>query len=217
MTRIKICGITESRHILVASQLGVDFVGMVFASSPREISPQKAQEIVQTAAEMKPRPSMVGVFVNLKPDEVNNIADYCGLDWVQLSGNETWDYCRLIEKPLIKVIKVDSLVLSANLRDELIRGQRSLNKEKLIFLLDTKESGGYGGSGKSFDWSLIPALSEELPVFIAGGLNHRNVSSLIMEKHPWGVDVSSGVETDGSKDASLITAFVKEVRKNELK
>lgn len=217
MTRIKICGIRDSRHVVAASRLGVDFLGMVFAPSPRMISPHKAVELVETAKKMKPRPSIVGVFVNLMPQEVNNIADYCKLDWVQLSGDETWEYCRLIDKPIIKAMKIDSSIKDNWISEDVIHGLQFFQREKLMFLLDTKENGVYGGSGKAFDWRRIPDLSEELPVLVAGGLNPENVSSLINQKHPWGVDVSSGVEVGGNKDISLITAFIKEVRKNELK
>ena len=181
------------------------------------VSPQKALELVHTAAKMKPKPLMVGVFVNLRPQEVNDIADYCKLDWVQLSGNETWEYCWLIKKPIIKAIKIDPSIEDNGICENLVYGQQFFSGEKLIFILDTKMGGIFGGSGKTFDWSLIPDLSNELPVLVAGGLNPENVSSLIDQKHPWGVDVSSGVETDGLKDPSLITAFVKEIRKNDLK
>jgi phosphoribosylanthranilate isomerase len=213
MTKIKICGLSDVEHALVAAEAGADYLGFVFAPSNRRITPDKALRIISTVSRLNKPPSTVGVFVNEKPDEVNRIADYCHLDLVQLSGDENTEYCLKLRSPIIKAIHVSPGKTPELLNSELERYLNNLEKTKLIFLLDTDSNMAYGGTGKLFNWDIITQLPSKFPVFIAGGLTPGNVSELVNRYKPWGVDVSSGVETNGKKDSHKIRAFIEAVKK----
>ena len=215
MTRIKICGITEAAHALSAAEAGADFIGLVFAPSKRQVTLERAREIVLAVKDLEQPPLTVGVFVNTPAHDVNAIAERCGLDWVQLSGDEPWEGLRDIERPVIKAIRVGQKVHSEEINSHLNTGRKLLGKD-FICLLDTHVEGSYGGSGQTFDWSSVRDVSEGFPVIIAGGLSAENVGQAIRMLRPWGVDVSSGVESKGVKDVAKIKAFIEAVgRANE--
>jgi phosphoribosylanthranilate isomerase len=209
LTKVKICGISEVTYARAAIEAGADLIGVVFAPSPRQVTPDQAEEIV---AAVKKRLPVVGVFVNMPTAEVNKVALACELDWVQLSGDENWEYCQQIEKPVIKTIHIspdwDEEKLLAHLED----GQRKLGSRSHLYLLDTFVKQRYGGTGKVFAWGIAKKAVTKFPVIIAGGLHPANVRQVVANLRPWGVDVSSGVESRGIKDISKIKAFVQAVR-----
>jgi len=212
MTRIKICGITDKANALAVVEAGADFIGLVFAPSRRQVSPTKAREIANTVKRSGDATRVVGVFVNALAPDVNRIADFYALDWVQLSGDESWEYCQELKKAIIKVIHVSSGQKTDEILVDIETGYELLPEKELICLLDSRVGGAYGGTGQVFNWQLAKEVSVRFPVMIAGGLTPANVGQLVREVQPWGVDVSTGVEINGLKDTSKIRAFVKAVR-----
>ena len=213
MTRVKICGIREKAHALAAIEAGADFIGLVFAPSRRQVTPARAGEIVNAAKSRSDAIDTVGVFVNMPATEVNNIAGSCNLDWVQLSGDESWEYCRKISRPVIKAIRIRQGQSPEQILADLATWAKILTFKKYLYLLDSEVEGRYGGTGTTFDWALARQATKQSPVIIAGGLTPENVAEVIEMVAPWGVDVSSGVETGGVKDIAKIKAFIKAVRK----
>ncbi|HEY81683.1 MAG TPA: phosphoribosylanthranilate isomerase [Dehalococcoidia bacterium] len=213
MTRVKICGIKEEAHALVAAEAGADFIGLVFAPSPRQVTLAQAERIARVVKESHPATEVVGLFVNASATEVNTTADLCHLDWVQLSGDEPWEYCLEIAKPLIKVVHISEHRNPQEIGDILAYGASILNKQKHIYLIDSFTKGKYGGTGKAFNWELARQAAKQFPVIIAGGLTPENVAQAIKTASPWGVDVSSGVEISGTKHPARIRAFIQAVRR----
>ena len=217
MTCIKICGLREEAHAVTAAEAGADFIGLVFARSPRQVTPDQAEKIVAALKQSGFAAEVVGVFVNRPAVQVNRIAEACHLDWVQLSGDETWQYCLDINKPIIKALRVRKYQHPDTIRANLAIGEKVLSSQKHIYLLDSQIKGKYGGTGMAFDWSLAQPATEQFSVIIAGGITPENVAQVIKMAAPYGVDVSSGVETDGTKDITKIRALIKAVRKADEK
>jgi phosphoribosylanthranilate isomerase len=213
LTRVKICGITDVFYARAAMEAGADLIGVVFAPSPRQVTYEKAQEIA--AAVKQHNLPVAGVFVNMPAATVNAVASACGLDWVQLSGDEAWEYCQQIEKPVIKAVHVPPDWTAERLLAHLEDGRRMMGDKSAIYLLDTSVKHYYGGTGQAFDWDIARQAATEFPLIIAGGLRPENTGQVVASLRPWGVDVSSGVETGGVKDVNKIKAFIEAVRSTQ--
>lgn len=199
--KIKICGLKEIHHAVKAAELGADFLGFVFTKSPRRVRLDLARDIIR---ELPPSVAKVGVFVDEAPETVNSIADFCWLDYVQLHGQETPEYCMDISRPVIKAFRIKD----ATDLDE-IKSYRDVAE---MFLLDAYVPGTAGGTGKTFDWSIARQAGRYGKIILAGGLTPENVRLAAAAAQPYGVDVSSGVETGGIKDLAKIAAFMGMVR-----
>jgi phosphoribosylanthranilate isomerase len=152
------------------------------------------------------RPLTVGVFAGQDVETVNAIAEECGLDLVQLSGGEPWQDCLLIARQVIKVAHVEQGGTAGDVLSRIEAGTA------VACMLDTALEGAYGGSGRMMDWTLAREVASRLPIVLAGGLTPENVGEAVRTVRPWGVDVSSGVETGGAKDPSKVRAFVQAAR-----
>lgn len=199
--RVKVCGTTRLKDALLAVECGADAIGFIFyKKSPRYVSVKTAKEI---CSKLPPFVHRVGVFVNETADNINRIADRCGLDAVQLHGDESPAFCKKIKHRVIKVVRVKDAASLKEMSRYAVDG----------FLLDTWKEDQWGGTGKVFDWELAARAKKYGPVIIAGGLNPRNVKAAIKKVQPYGVDVSSGVEqSPGKKDPRKVKAFIKAVR-----
>lgn len=211
-TRIKLCGLSRKEDVGHAVKAGADAIGFVFyKKSARYISPEEAAELLVM---IPPFITTVGLFVNATPAEVADIVARAPVSMLQFHGDESAESCRLAaeaaNRPFIRAIRVKPETTSADLL-QCEQEYRSASKLFAGLLLDTWVD-GYGGSGKVFDWSLIP---EELAhrVVLSGGLSVQNVAEAVSRIHPYAVDVSSGIEqAKGIKDASKINDFVRAVR-----
>jgi phosphoribosylanthranilate isomerase len=210
VTRVKICGITEVAYARAAIEAAADFIGVVLAPSPRQVSYEQARQIAQEVK--KHNLPVVGVFVNTPAAEVNKAAADCGLDLVQLSGDESWEYCRQIGSPLIKAVHIRPGWDEKRLLAHLGEGQKQMGSRSPLYLLDSSDEQKYGGTGRAFAWGIARRAAANFPVIIAGGLSPENVGEVVSNLRPWGVDVSSGVESGGVKDIAKIRAFIQAVR-----
>lgn len=209
-TKIKICGITNLADARYAAGAGADFLGFILKpESPRYVEPSLARDIIEWVH----GPATIGVFADEPTDTINETARLAGFDLVQLHGRESPEDCAGCSLPVIKVIHVGtSGPSSATTQDELLDVASQYADAATYLLLDTaRAGGGSGGTGTTFDWSIIPDLP--LPFFLAGGLNPTNVAAAIRSVHPWAVDVASGVEEAPSrKDFERIDAFIQAVK-----
>lgn len=201
--RVKICGLTRPEDIDGAVQFGADALGLVFYEpSPRSVSLDQAAELVKRVPAFM---SVVGLFVNPSRQEVEAVLERVPLDLLQFHGDESADFCASFGRRWIKAIRVRKA------------GQIEAAFEEFHnasgLLVDAWDPDRYGGTGKSFNWDLIPDY-RPLPIILAGGLSSDNVFAAVKQVKPWAVDVSGGVEQDkGIKDIQKISHFIKEVHR----
>ncbi|HHO48801.1 MAG TPA: phosphoribosylanthranilate isomerase [Desulfobacteraceae bacterium] len=209
--RIKVCGITRLEDALYAVKAGVDALGFIFhRPSPRYIEPENVRYIIDR---LPPFINTVGVFVDKKRSEVEEIIDYCGLDYAQLHGDESPKYCERLLRVAAPCHLIKAFRVGPRTTAEAFVPYTPFVK---AFLLDTYDRALAGGTGRSFDWSIIATLGLARPFILAGGLSPDNVADAVRAARPSFLDVSSGVEeSPGVKDHRLISGFVHAVRQVE--
>ena len=205
LTRVKICGITRIEDALTAIRLGANAIGFIFwDKSARYIDPKEARKIVMA---LPPFVTVVGVYVNPSSEWVEETCSIAGLNLLQFHGDELPEFCSQFPLPYIKAVRIRSGI-------DLLQYAAQYSSSNGL-LLDSYVEGVPGGTGRTFEWSLIPE-NLSLPLIVSGGLHAKNVCEAIREAKPWAVDVSSGVEiTKGIKDAYKIAAFMTGVRNGE--
>ncbi|MCC5890006.1 MAG: phosphoribosylanthranilate isomerase [Alkalibacterium sp.] len=196
---IKICGIKRSEAAQAAANAGADMIGLVFAESRRQVTVEEAKVIRESCSSFPVQ--FVGVFRNQPISEVNTISEAVGLDFVQLHGQESLKKCRQVKAPLIRALS----------HDEVKAGSPFAELSEYM-LIDSPKPGG----GQPFDWSDLKRDRPAFPFILAGGLSIGNIAEALQAAEPLGVDVSSGVETDGEKDEKKIRDFIEEVRRLEI-
>jgi phosphoribosylanthranilate isomerase len=217
--KIKICGMRDSENALVAAEAGADFLGFVFVEGVRrQLLPPQGRAIIERyrhelshASDRRGRsrnPRLVGLFRNQSADWVRRVVEECGLDIAQLNGDEDFAYGKSVGVRVLRQVRVKSGEPASSVRS---RVDRSLQAGEMV-LLDRDDPRVPGGGGVPFDWDAAREIGGLPDVLLGGGLNPDNVKSAIDRVKPWGVDVSSGVETAGQKDPDRIRQFVAAVR-----
>jgi len=205
MVEVKICGITNISDAYMAVECGAEALGFIFyPKSQRYVVPEKAKEIIQ---KLPYKIIKVGVFVNQEIQEVKEIAKFCGLNLIQLHGDESHEYCS--QFPISSLIKAVSPRVEEDIRKLKYYSVRA-------FLVDEREPGHYGGTGKNSDWRLAIKVKEAYPLILAGGLNKENIREAIETVRPQAVDINSGVEiSPGKKDHNKIREVIEIVRETD--
>jgi phosphoribosylanthranilate isomerase len=214
MTRVKICGLTNSADALIAAEAGADMLGFIFyPPSPRYVSPETVKSIINDQLPMTKgkRPVLVGVFVNEALERVWEILDFCGLDAAQLHGDEPPEMVAALPGRAYKALRPPS---SAELEAAVKNYEFTIHHSQLpAFLLDAYHPNLYGGTGRVTDGSLAADAARRYNILLAGSLTPANVAEAVRTVNPWGVDVSSGVEAGpGRKDHAKVRAFVKNAK-----
>jgi len=211
--RVKICGITRPVWARAAAEAGADFIGLVFAESPRQVTLEQAAAVVRA---LPRQVAAVGVFVDEPPQAVLGVAEHVGLEMVQLHGDEPPEILADLEGlKVIKVFRVGSEadVLAAG---EWRQAAERLGAEPYAYLVDARVEGGpKGGTGRPADWTIAARLALEGfdPLILSGGLGPENVAEAVRRVQPWGVDGSTALESaPGQKDPAKIRAFIEAAR-----
>ena len=216
MTQVKICSVQALEHALAAADAGADFIGFNFVPGVRRrLEEDVARRMVQEYRERRGAlgPKLVGIFANQPLSQVNRILAQCGLGMAQLSGHEPMKYTiRVEQRPVIQAVHVPADQPQDLMVDLLHRLLEELESHDILPLLDPQVDDAPGGTGATFDWAIAQELAPSHSFLLAGGLTPDNVAQAVRQVHPWGVDVSSGVETDGLKDPEKIRSFIQNAR-----
>lgn len=201
MTKVKICGLTSVKDAFFAADKGADFLGFIFyKKSPRYISVEEAANII---FKLPGSVKTVGVFVNQSVEDINKAVEELGLSYVQLHGDENPEFAKKMSVPVIKSFRLKDRNNLADIKEYNV----------FAYLFDSYLKGLYGGTGKTFELSIIEKNSFDKPLFLSGGLTPENVAKAIEKVKPYAVDVASGVENEpGKKDHLKIMRFINEVR-----
>ncbi len=211
MTLVKICGIREVEHALVAVEAGADMLGLVFyPPSSRNVSIDEARTVRDAVRQADPdgRVRLVGLFVNETAARMNDVAEAVGLDVIQLSGDEPAATIAELNRPAFASIRIDSSGRS----DEEGRFRELSAANPLAIMVDAHVPGMYGGTGTVADWFVAADFAVRYPIILAGGLRSDTAADAVLRVKPFAIDVSSGVETNGTKDSTKIRAFISAAR-----
>lgn len=203
---VKICGITDYEDASIAVRLGANTLGFIFAHSPRQITPQKAHDIISA---IPPFVKTVGVFVNEGLAAIREIKHYCGLDLVQLHGDESPNFCHAVMPYTIKAVRIKDA--------SSLHSIQAYHGKVRALLLDTYSKDKAGGTGKTFDWKLALKIKKlGIPIILSGGLGPSNIDEAISTVRPYAVDVNSGVEERiGKKSHILMKELMEKVNRGE--
>lgn len=207
-TRIKICGITSEADIEILNRFMPDYTGFVFADSRRKVSAETVKRLIEG---LDPAIKRAGVFVDMDAERLCETAQAAGLDIIQLHGDEGNDYIERLRTRLDDKIQIWKAVRVST--ESTLVEMKEYRAD--LYLADAYVKGHHGGTGRSFDWNLMNKPGDRSKIMLAGGLTPENVRRAISIARPFGVDVSSGVEADGKKDARLVEEFVARVREME--
>ncbi len=216
MIKLKIDGLRQTDHALAAREAGADFLGFVFVPGVRrQLSEEVAREVIEDYRQRAGHggPSLVGLFANQPLEVVNEIVEAHRLDFAQLCGDEPPEYWQRVSARVIRQIRVRQDGPASRVIETIRRRLDEVVTRGHLAVLDTYQEGAFGGTGRTFDWGIAGSLSRSFDFLLAGGLSPENVEDAIGAAAPWGVDVSSGVETDGIKDAAKIAAFARRARR----
>ncbi|MDP7619482.1 MAG: phosphoribosylanthranilate isomerase [Dehalococcoidia bacterium] len=206
---VKVCGNRKAADLIAATEAGADLLGIIFADAWRRVPVTTARDMVSELRDKADNPPpVIGVFVDQPAEEVNRTGDVVGLDMVQLHGNEDETYWGQIERPIVVAKRLDQESSPSEAARVLSPIAEYVDSRDSLALIEPLVEGQPGGAGVSLDTELAAALARRFPFLLAGGLDPSNVARIIGAVRPWGVDVSSGVETERAKDYSKVGRFV---------
>jgi phosphoribosylanthranilate isomerase len=206
VTQVKICGITNKEDAMYAADCGAAALGFIFyPPSPRYIKPADARKLIRVLPDELVK---VGVFVNEKATEIKKVMKYCGLDMIQLHGDESPEFCR--EFAASRIIKAVELKNEHDLN-------HAFDYDVAALLVDSRDAGLYGGTGRKANWDLACRIRDKKPLILSGGLNEDNIAQAIKDVTPHAFDINSGVESEhGKKNHAKLTRIFEIVRAEDI-